>query len=164
MSLSQRRSATRGDLILQPPFFTTSLFVDPFRADIERLIDLFVREHADHPARPFALFKRLWEEQGWNYMHLKIFDARTRHTYLAVACRLFIGVYFLYCMNALNKDRRSLEQIAELAEPIRRLVALFGLYTFYFTQPLDPRIPLYSIRHIDVTLGKFCRILIGLTT
>lgn len=40
-------------------------------------------------------------------------------------------------------------------EPIRRLVALFGLYTFYFTQPLDSRIPLYSIRHIDLALDQF---------
>ena len=103
MSLAPTPSAARGDLILQPPFFTSSLFVNPFRADIERLIDLFVQEHARHAARPFALFKRLWEEQGWTYMHLKIFDARTRHTYLTVACRLFVGVYFFYCMNALIK-------------------------------------------------------------
>jgi hypothetical protein len=103
MSLAPTPSATRGDLILQPPFFTSSLFVDPFRVDIERLIDLFVQEYPDHAARPFALFKRLWEDQGWTYMHLKIFDARTRHTYLTVACRLFVGVYFSFCMNALIK-------------------------------------------------------------
>jgi hypothetical protein len=103
MSLAPTPSASRGGLILQPPFFTSSLFVNPFRADIDRLIDLFVQEHADHAAKPFALFKRLWEEQGWTYMHLKIFDARTRHTYLTVACRLFVGVYFLYCVNALIK-------------------------------------------------------------
>jgi hypothetical protein len=103
MSLAPTPSASRGDLILQPPFFTSSLFVVPFRADIERLIDLFVQEHAHHAARPFTLFKRLWEEQGWTYMHLKIFDARTRHTYLTVACRLFVGVYFLYYVNALIK-------------------------------------------------------------
>lgn len=104
MSLAPTPSTTRGDLILQPPFFTSSLFVHPFRADIQRLIDLFVQEHAEHATRPFALFKRLWEEQGWTYMHLKIFDARTRHTYLTVACRLFVGVYFLYCMNALVRQ------------------------------------------------------------
>ena len=103
MSLAPTPSASRGDLILQPPFFTSSLFVDPFRADIQRLIDLFVQGHAVHAARPFALFKRLWEEQGWTYMHLKIFDARTRHTYLTVACRLFVGVCFSYCMNTLIK-------------------------------------------------------------
>ncbi len=101
MSLAPTPSATRGDLILQPPFFTSSLFVDPFRADIEQLIDIFVQEYADHPITPFGLFKRLWQEQGWTYMHLKIFDARTRHTYLTVACRLFVGVCFLHCIDAL---------------------------------------------------------------
>jgi len=70
-------------------------------------------------------------------MHLKIFDTRTRHTYLTVACRLFI------------------ERIVEHVEPIRRLVALFGLYTFYFAQPSDSRIPLYSIRHIDIALDQY---------
>ncbi|KAH9969090.1 hypothetical protein BC827DRAFT_1167664 [Russula dissimulans] len=70
-------------------------------------------------------------------MHLKVFDARTRHSYLTIACRLF------------------LERIAEHVEPIRRLVALFGLYTFYFTQPSDCRIPLYAIQHIDITLDQY---------
>jgi hypothetical protein len=101
MSLAPTPSAARGDLILQSPFFTSSLFVDPFRADIERLVDIFVQEYADHATKPFALFKRIWQDQGWTYMHLKTFDARTRHTYLTVACRLFIGLYFLYCMNVL---------------------------------------------------------------
>ena len=92
MSLAPTPSAARGDLVLQPPFFTSSLFVDPFRADIEQLINTFVQEYVDHATKPFALFKRIWQEQGWTYMHLKIFDTRTRHTYLTVACRLFIGV------------------------------------------------------------------------
>lgn len=63
-----------------------------------------------------------------------------------------------------NKDRRLLEQIADHVEPIRRLVALFGLYTFHFTQPLDSRILLYSIRHIDIAIGECYRGLIGLKT
>ena len=85
-------SAARGDLILQPPFFTSSLFVNPFRADIEQLTDIFIHGYANDATEPFALFKRIWQEQGWPYMHLKIFDAYTRHTYLTVVCRLFIGV------------------------------------------------------------------------
>jgi hypothetical protein len=92
MSLAPTPSAARGDLVLQPLFFTSSLFVHPFRADIEQLIDIFVQEYVDYATKPFALFKRIWQEQGWTYMHLKIFDTRTRHTYLTVACRLFIGV------------------------------------------------------------------------
>ncbi|KAH9082218.1 hypothetical protein EDB83DRAFT_2337056 [Lactarius deliciosus] len=70
-------------------------------------------------------------------MHLKVFDARTRHTYLTIACRLFV------------------ERLVEHVEPIRRLVALFGLYTFYFTQPSGSRIPIYSIRQIDIAIDQY---------
>ena len=91
MSLAPTPSAARGDLTLQPPFFTSSLFVNPFREDILSLIDRFIQEFSDDVTQPFALFKRLWQEQGWTYMHLKVFDARTRHIYLTVACRLFVG-------------------------------------------------------------------------
>ncbi|KAI0257680.1 hypothetical protein BJV78DRAFT_1164326, partial [Lactifluus subvellereus] len=135
MSLAPSPSAARGDVTIQPPFFTCSLFVIPFRADIEQLTDLFIQEYAADSTRPFALFKRIWQEQRWTYMHLKVFDPRPRHVYLTVACRLFV------------------EQIAKHVDPIRRLVALFGLYTFYFTQPSGSRIPLYSLSHIDIAIG-----------
>ncbi|KAH8982614.1 hypothetical protein EDB92DRAFT_1893855 [Lactarius akahatsu] len=137
MSLVPTPSGSRGDLTLQPPFFTSSLFVNPFREDIDRLTDLFVQEFTDVVTQPFALFKRLWQEQGWTYMHLKVFDARTRHTYLTIACRLFV------------------ERLVEHVEPIRRLVALFGLYTFYFTQPSGSRVPIYSIRQIDIAIDQY---------
>lgn len=94
MSLAPTPSGARGDLTLQPPFFTSSLFVNPFREDIDRLTDLFIQQFTDVITQPFALFKRLWQEQGWTYMHLKVFDPRTRHTYLTVACRLFVGAWF----------------------------------------------------------------------
>jgi hypothetical protein len=97
MSLAPTPSAARGDVVLQPPFFTSSLFVNPFRTDIEQLADDFVQEYADDATEPFTLFKRLWQEHGWSYMHLKVFDARSRHTYLTVACRLFIGAQFSSC-------------------------------------------------------------------
>jgi len=91
MSLAPTPSAARGDLILQPPFFTSSLFINPCRADIDGLTGLFVQEYAAGATTPFALFKRIWQEQGWTYVHLKVFDARTRHTFLTVVCRLFVG-------------------------------------------------------------------------
>ena len=91
MSLAPTPSAARGDLIIQPPFFTSSLFVNTCRTDIDRLTDLFVQEYAHDDTAPFALFKDIWQEQGWTYMHLKVFDARTRRTFLTVVCRLFIG-------------------------------------------------------------------------
>lgn len=137
MSLVPTPSAARGDLTLQPPFFTSSLFVVPFREDIVRLTDRFIQEFTDDVTQPFALFKRLWQEQGWTYMHLKVFDARTRHIYLTVACRLFV------------------ERLVEHVEPVHRLVALFGLYAFYFTQPSGSRIPLYSIRQIDIAIDQY---------
>ena len=106
MSLAPSPSGARGDLTLQPPFFTSSLFVNPFREDIDRLADLFIQEFTDDVTHPFALFKRLWQEQGWTYMHLKVFDARTRHTYLTVACRLFVGAWsFLKKMKIYQPNR-----------------------------------------------------------
>jgi hypothetical protein len=55
-----------------------------------------------------------------------------------------------------------LERFSEHVEPIRRLVALFGLYTFYFTQPEGTQIPLYSTKHIDIALGGCCLVFLGL--
>jgi hypothetical protein len=99
MSLVPSPSAVRGDVTVQPQYFTSSLFVNPFRADIEQLTNIFIREYAADATRPFALFKRIWQEQGWTWMHLKVFDARTRHVYLTVACRLFVGASFTLCIN-----------------------------------------------------------------
>ena len=56
----------------------------------------------------------------------------------------------------------DLERFAEHVEPIRRIVALFGLYTFYFTQPQDTQIPLYTITHVDIAIGGGCSTLVGL--
>ena len=94
MSLVPSPSAVRGDVTIQPPYFTSSLFVNPFRADVEKLINLFVQEYTADVTQPFSLFKRIWQEQGWTWTHLKVFDPRTRHVYLTVACRLFVGASF----------------------------------------------------------------------
>jgi hypothetical protein len=98
MSLVPSPSAVRGDLTLQPTYFTSSLFVIPFRADIEQLTDTFIKEYTVDITQPFALFKRIWQDQGWAWMHLKVFDARTRHVYLTNACRLFIGALLTDCV------------------------------------------------------------------
>lgn len=90
MSLAPSPSASRGELVLQPAYFTASLFVEPFRADVQSLIDLFISGYAQAP-KPFAFFKQLWTEHGWMWFHLKVFDARTRETFLRVTCRLFVG-------------------------------------------------------------------------
>lgn len=85
-------SATRGDIIIQPSFFTSSLYVNPLRDDILNLIQTFHQQYVEtSPTRPFALFKTIWQSLGWQWMHFKVFDTRTRETFLGVTLRLFLG-------------------------------------------------------------------------
>ncbi|KAI0319865.1 hypothetical protein OF83DRAFT_1108195 [Amylostereum chailletii] len=154
MSLAPSPSATRGDLILQPNFFTSSLFVDSFRADIDRLVSLFCQRLEDaetntsgsgsnsthfidaaraSTAQPFTLFKRVWEEDGWTWLHFKTFDARTRWTYLRVVYRLFI------------------ERMEDTEPSLTRVAALFALCTFSFTQPNGSHPPLHTLNQIQVS-------------
>ncbi|KAG6911557.1 hypothetical protein DXG01_011859 [Tephrocybe rancida] len=85
--------------------------------------------------QPFALFKNLWAAQGWKWLHLMVFDDRPREMFLNVIHRLF------------------LERMVKTEAPFSRAVALFGLYTFYSTQPQDTAPRLYNIRHIPIPLG-----------
>ncbi|KAA1471583.1 hypothetical protein DENSPDRAFT_776368 [Dentipellis sp. KUC8613] len=140
MSLVPSPSTARGDLILQPSFFTSSLFVNPCRADIQRLLERYTNEYlaqANDISNPFNLFKRIWEDEGWLWMHLKVFDARTRETFLKIVCRLFV------------------ERLDE-AEPLPfRTTALFALYTFYLTQPENTHPPLHALRHAELPLDIY---------
>jgi len=87
-------SSTRGEVTLQPSYFTSSLFVLNFREDILYLIQTFHDQYFQtHPTQPFTLFKAIWDIQGWTWMHLKVFDARAREAFLGVAVRLFLGVF-----------------------------------------------------------------------
>jgi hypothetical protein len=45
MSTDPTPSVTRGDLTLQPSYFTSSLFVNPLREDIARLIQAYVEQY-----------------------------------------------------------------------------------------------------------------------
>lgn len=93
MSIAPSPSAGRGEITIQPQYFTSSLFVHPLRDDIMNLINIFHIEYMQtQPAQPFALFKRIWNSQGWIWMHFKVFDARARDTFLGVTMRLFLGV------------------------------------------------------------------------
>ncbi|ETW86933.1 hypothetical protein HETIRDRAFT_240617, partial [Heterobasidion irregulare TC 32-1] len=140
MSLTPSPSTGRGDLILQPSYFTSSLFVNPYRADVQRLLDLYAAEYAP-PAPPFALFKRVWKSQGWLWMHLKVFDDRSREAFLRVATRLFV------------------ERLVETEPPFTRAVALFALYIFYSTQPADACPALYMLRHVDIAVDTYTSLL-----
>lgn len=97
MSVAPGPTAGRGDITLQPSYFTSSLFVHPFREDVSNLVRLFSDAYATSPTtQPFALFKTIWNEEGWVWMHLKVFDARSRDTYLKVVMRLFLGALYSY--------------------------------------------------------------------
>lgn len=94
MSTSPAPQVSRGDLTLQPSYFTSSLFVYPLREDITNLIQTYsTRYFQSDRSQPFALFKSIWNEQGWTWLHLRVFDARAREKFLDVVFRLFIGVY-----------------------------------------------------------------------
>ena len=92
MSLAPSPSVSRGAIIIQPSYFTSSVYVNPLREDISTLIDAYSHRYTHTaPTQPFALFKSTWSIQGWTWMHLKVFDARSRDTFLRVTYRLFLG-------------------------------------------------------------------------
>lgn len=92
MSTSAGPSASRGDITLQPSYFTSSLYVEPLREDISSLITLYAQQYSQTNP-PFALFKRLWTELGWSWLHFKVFDPRARESFLRVTQRLFLGAH-----------------------------------------------------------------------
>jgi len=46
------------------------------------------------------------------------------------------------------------ERVAESESPLTRAAALFGLYTFFATQPSTSAPPLHALIHLPVTIGK----------
>ena len=98
MSLTVAPSVARGAApLLQPSYYASSLFVDPMRDDINRLLVVFVTAYAKEPLepeKPFELFKTIWKDQGWDLVHLKVLDARARPVFVSNVTRLFIGTHF----------------------------------------------------------------------
>jgi hypothetical protein len=86
-------SAKKGEVVLQPAFFTSSLFVQPLRDDISALALAFADAWAcsTEQCRPFALFKEIWNGFGWPWLHLKTLEDRSRDRFLQVVMRLFLG-------------------------------------------------------------------------
>jgi hypothetical protein len=151
--MSVAPSAIRGELALSPSYFSSSLFVHPLREDILHLIRLFQERYAQtRPSQPFTLFKAIWKTQGWTWMHLKVFDARSREAFLGVTARLFLGAFRCRLVALRTADRCS-ERTATTETPLARTAALFGLYTFFFTQPTPSAHHLYSISHVPIPIG-----------
>jgi len=61
-----------------------------------------------------------------------------------------MAVYEYMCGSGLE----CLERLVETEPPLHRIVALFGLYTFYTTQPTTSHPPLHTLQHIEIATGK----------
>lgn len=157
MTTSPAPQVTRGDLTLQPSYFTSSLFVYPLREDITNLTQIYSTKYAQSDrAQPFALFKGIWNEQGWTWLHLRVFDARAREKFLEVVFRLFIGANnTIITLHACKLTRTVTERLVSTSHPIEKVVAIFGIYTFYFSQPSTSGPSLYSLKHIPIPIGMF---------
>lgn len=91
MSFVPGPSATRGEITVQPTYFTSSLYVDACRGDIETLVHEFSQKYHENRERSFSLFKSIWVSSGWQWIHFKVFDAYARDSFLKVTIRLFMG-------------------------------------------------------------------------
>ncbi|KAH9858080.1 hypothetical protein C2E23DRAFT_865052 [Lenzites betulinus] len=131
MSIAPEPSSSRGEITLQPNYFTSSLYITPLRDDISTLLSAFSEQY-NATLRPFELFKKLWKEQGWSWLHLRVHDGRTRQSFVKITERLFI------------------ERMGKSEPPLARVTALFALYTFHDTQPSTSAPPITSIPYITI--------------
>lgn len=95
MSLTIAPTTARGTApLLQPFYYTSSLFLEPMRQDISGLLSTFAAVYTQgviEPEKPFELFKTIWHREGWDLIHLRVLDARARQSFLRTVVRLFIG-------------------------------------------------------------------------
>ena len=100
MALQAVPSATftsRGEISIQPAYFTSALFVNALREDIDVLITTYAQTYVftgTSLPNPYASFKDLWRRQGWQWLHLKVLETRSRVTFLNTVIRLFLGKSF----------------------------------------------------------------------
>jgi Small nuclear RNA activating complex (SNAPc), subunit 1 len=154
MRVAPSPSSAKGEVRLQPSYFTSSLYVNPFREDVSRLIEAFRTQYLHlRPTQPFSLFKSIWNAQGWKWVHLRVFDARAREAFLKVSVRVFLGVYCAYDASFCPECSLRAERIVATESTMTRVVALFGLYTFFSTQPESPAPPIYAIKHVPIPIG-----------
>lgn len=91
MLVAPSPSSSRGEIVLQPAYFTSSAFVHAARADIDCLIQQYSQQYAHSRNHPFTLFKEIWQRLGWTWIQFKVFDTRSRAAFLRVVMRLFSG-------------------------------------------------------------------------
>ncbi|KAF8642031.1 hypothetical protein AX16_009752 [Volvariella volvacea WC 439] len=131
-------SPSRGELALQPNYFTSSLFVKPFKDDIVTLIHAYHELYSKGAnVQPFPLFKEVYTAHGWVWLHFKVIERRGREAFLQTVTRLL------------------LERMVRTEPPFIRVVVLFALYTFFYTQPKETHPPLHFITNIAIPLDLF---------
>lgn len=93
MSLQTLPNYPRAVLILDPDYYTSSIFVEPMRNDIQKLLEDFVSSYSSStpPRHVFIIFKDVWSGGGWEFLHLCAIDDVVRDTFLVTVFRLFIG-------------------------------------------------------------------------
>jgi hypothetical protein len=94
MSLAVRPNFPRGELILDPLFYTSASFVDPLRKDIEQLLQTFKAQYISTlpPRRVFSIFKEIWSSSGWRFLHLSVLEELNRDAFTLTVFRLFLGL------------------------------------------------------------------------
>lgn len=143
-----------GKILLQPAYFTSSSYINALKNDIDALVKTFESEFAEtaEQDKPFTLFKTIWCTMGWQWLHFKVFDARSRDMFLQVTCRMFMGMVPVAFFN--HSLTIFVEQAVLAGKPLARVVGLFGLYTFFNTQPSGAP-TLYSLLHVPIPRGTY---------
>jgi hypothetical protein len=99
MSVVPSSSAKKGEVVVQPAFFTSSLYVHPLREDIGALMRAYFEAWTRAPTRekPFTVFKQVWSGIGWPWLHFKTLEDRSRDRFSDITMRLFLGMSMIRC-------------------------------------------------------------------
>lgn len=158
MSVVVTSTAKKGEVVLLPNFFTSTLYVDPLRDDIGTLVNEYFQAWSlEYEAgKPFSVFKNVWKRMGWPWMHFKTLEARSRERFLEVTMRLFLGEIRILEWNTEGTNSFS-ERVIDSEQAFTRVTSLFALYTFFMTQPTVEAPPILQQNFVDIPTGKlFC--------
>jgi hypothetical protein len=143
MSLQVKPNILRGELLLDPLYYTSAAFVDPLRKDIEQLLQTFKAQYTSAlpPRRAFSLFKEIWRSSGWRLLHLSVLEDLDRDSFTLTVFRLFLGSHKLLSFftsterfdRAYRRERtshhscrRSLQSLHRLLFSARQVFAYSG--------------------------------------
>ncbi|KAI5898529.1 uncharacterized protein SCHCODRAFT_02697067 [Schizophyllum commune H4-8] len=130
---------SRADVMLQPNYFTSNIYVTQLEEDLKNLVQVFEEERKAQPnASPFRVFREVWSAEGWPFLHYRVFDARSREVSLKTTLRIFL--------------QDAIDAKKDLTE---RAVACFALFTFFETQPTDCSPRLLFVDRIPVAKDQY---------